>query len=450
VSLSWRERIAVALCPDRVELLHMSRGGRRARLGQVVPCPAATADEAIWAPALRTLQDALPASARSGAEVSVVLSNHFVRYQLLPWSDRLGSEAEELAYGRFGFSQVYGQAAAGWSIRLSGHGGDEPWLASAVDSELVAGLERAVAAAGLRLRSIQPWLMAACNRRRGQLSGSPGWFALAEPGRVCLARLRKGRWRDLACFAMAADGLSELPALLERQQLLADEVDVPGRVDVLATVDAAEAKPDDPALHWLPQASIPGLPADQASHFQMAWHGLAHAMGGVTLDYRSRDARPGPMSWAALLLAGVASALLLVHYQQVSAEAAARQDELDRLAAASGQHARSPTEARRLSEELGQATAVTRQLAFPWANLFAAVEASANDEIALLAVAPELKRGQIGIVGEAKSYIAVLAYIRRLQTAAVLDRVYLQNHQVQTQDREHPVRFTLAADWRGR
>ncbi|MDD4880628.1 MAG: PilN domain-containing protein [Gallionellaceae bacterium] len=450
MSPSWREQIAVAICPDRIELLHMRRGGRRARLGQVVPCPAATADEANWAPALRTLQAALPACARSGAEVTLVLSNHFVRYQLLPWSDKLGSEAEELAYGRFGFSQVYGAAAGGWTIRLSGQGGDEPWLASAVDSELVAGLERAVAAAGLRLRSIQPWLMAACNGRRGQLAGKPAWFALAEPGRVCLALLRKGRWRELACFALAADGLAELPGLLERQQLLADVADAPGRVDVLATVDAAEARPDAPALHWLSPASIRGLAADQARHFQMAWHGLAHAMGGVSLDYRSRDAGPGRMSWAALLLAGAASALLLVHYQQLSTEAAARQDELNRLASASGQHARNPAEARQLSVELDQARVVTRQLGFPWASLFTAVEASANDEIALLAVEPELKRGQIGIVGEAKSYVAVLAYIRRLQTTDVLGRVYLQNHQVQTQDREHPVRFTLAAVWRGR
>lgn len=445
MSLSWREQLCVALSPEQVVLLHLGRGGRRARRGRIVPCPAAAADEAIWAPALRALRDILPEYARSRAEVSLVLSNHFVRYQLLPWSDQLGSEAEEQAYGRYGFSQVYGPAAEGWAIRLSGRGGDEPWLASAVDRELVAGLERAVAEAGLRLRAIEPWLMAAYNRRRGQLVGDPAWFALAEPGRVCLGLLRQGGWRDLACFPIAETSLAGLPALIERQQLLADVTDAP--VYVLAP--AGEAKPDGEGLEWLGQATISGLPANQAGPFQMAWHGLDRGRRAVDLDYRGRDPRQGRLAWAALLLAGLASALLFAYYQELTAEAVARQDELARLASADGPRARNPAEARQLGTELDQAREVTRQLAFPWDKLFAAVEAAADDEIALLAVEPELKHGQIGIVGEAKDYAAVLAYIRRLQTTAVLDRVHLENHQVQLQDRERPVRFALAAAWRG-
>jgi hypothetical protein len=272
VSLSWREQVFVALCPDRIVLLHLDRGGRRARLGKIVPCPPAAAREALWAPALAALRAILPEYTHSRAEVSLVLSNHFMRYQLLPWSDRIGGEAEEQAYGRYGFSQVHGEAAARWAIRLSGDGGDQPWLASAVDAALVAELERAVAEAGLRLRSIQPHLMAAFNRWRGQLRGDAVWFALAEPGRLCLALLRGGRWSDLGSFPVATDVLAELPDLLARQRLLADLAGQADRVYVWDPAVAAPAAGKD-RLQWLRPRPIPGLPAGQSAPFQMAWPG---------------------------------------------------------------------------------------------------------------------------------------------------------------------------------
>jgi Tfp pilus assembly protein PilN len=177
-------------------------------------------------------------------------------------------------------------------------------------------------------------------------------------------------------------------------------------------------------------------------------------MRALDLDYRSRAPGPGRLAWLALLLAGLACALLVAQYLDLAAESAARQDELDRLSQGDrpGQPAGDPARARRVSLEMNQARAVMDELALPWDGLFSAVEASDSREVALLAITPELDQGQgrIAIVGEAKSYVAVLAYIRGLEASDALERVHLQSHQVQTQDSEHPVRFTLAANWRGR
>ncbi|MBI4984021.1 MAG: PilN domain-containing protein [Rhodocyclales bacterium] len=51
------------------------------------------------------------------------------------------------------------------------------------------------------------------------------------------------------------------------------------------------------------------------------------------------------------------------------------------------------------------------------------------------------------IVAEARSFAAVLDYLRELQGQASLRDVMLQHHQVDAQDPEQPVRFSVTATW---
>ncbi len=88
------------------------------------------------------------------------------------------------------------------------------------------------------------------------------------------------------------------------------------------------------------------------------------------------------------------------------------------------------------------------QLAFPWDALFGALESSMNDDVALLAVVPDVKGGTITLNGEARDWDAMLDYVRRLGTAAAFfSDVHLVSHQVQKSDPQHPVRFVLLCTW---
>ncbi len=175
-------------------------------------------------------------------------------------------------------------------------------------------------------------------------------------------------------------------------------------------------------------------------------------MRPLRLDYRRRETARPWAGWAGLVLAGLALAGLGWHHRQLAQDIELREAELGRLAQGlrpERAEAASP-QGQRLEAELRQAREVLQQLGIPWEDLFAAVEAATTDEVALLGIEPEPRREEVRIVGEAKTYPAVLDYARRLEASAPLAGVHLQNHQIQTQDRERPVRFVLGAAWRGR
>lgn len=113
-------------------------------------------------------------------------------------------------------------------------------------------------------------------------------------------------------------------------------------------------------------------------------------------------------------------------------------------------HIAAPTtvaESQRLGVEIKNANQVLLQLSLPWDGLFQAVESANGGKVALLGIDPDSKRGRIKVSGEAKDFDALLGYIRTLQASKFFTGVYLQHHQVQEQDPDKPIRFTLDASW---
>jgi hypothetical protein len=53
----------------------------------------------------------------------------------------------------------------------------------------------------------------------------------------------------------------------------------------------------------------------------------------------------------------------------------------------------------------------------------------------------------VKINGEAKNFEAMLQYITQLEKREEFGPVYLQSHQIQQQDPDRPVRFSLLATW---
>jgi Tfp pilus assembly protein PilN len=101
----------------------------------------------------------------------------------------------------------------------------------------------------------------------------------------------------------------------------------------------------------------------------------------------------------------------------------------------------------RLGVEVKSANDVLLKMGLPWDMLFQSMESANNDNISLLGMDPDSKKGQIKISGEAKDFDALLGYIRTLQKNNFFTEVYLQHHQVQELDPDKPIRFTLDATW---
>lgn len=270
MSPSSTEPLRAALSPDRVSLVQL--GGRKGLLrAEIAECAAAEHGEPIWAPALRWFRDGLAGFPARPSGIRVVLSNHFVRYVLVPWRGRLNGNEEELAHARHCFEQVYGGMASAWEIRLSPCAEGESRVACAVDAELLSGLDQAVAAAGKRLRSVQPYLMSAFNRWRREFDVPQALFVLAEPGRMCLAIVQNGRWVDLRNQYAGPDWAVGLPAQLARERALAN-LDGEARVCVCALDEAAEKvlQDADVNVHIMRTPLPAGVPEEHAASVGMA------------------------------------------------------------------------------------------------------------------------------------------------------------------------------------
>lgn len=221
-----RRKMCINFAPDRVSLSPVRGGLPRRDLSPTLndshgtACDTA-AGESSWHAPLQALQSLLPDLRDSRAEATVILSNQFMRYTLVPWSENLANADEELAYSRHCFTRVYGQVADNWVLRLDHGLAGTPRLASAVDADLIEGLRGAFDTAGIPLKSIQPYLMAAFNACRRDMPQSSAWFAVLEPGNLSLGLLDHGRWLQVRSMRIGDVWHAELPLILEREAYLA-------------------------------------------------------------------------------------------------------------------------------------------------------------------------------------------------------------------------------------
>jgi hypothetical protein len=215
VSLSLRDRYCAVLRPDRVDLVRRLRGYKSPiDLKQSVPVEPAADDVPPWLAPVSALQGVVAGTAVASGDLTVVLSNHFVRYLIVPWDEKVGSTEEYQRYAGIAFENVFGEAARSWMIRVSPEKMGTPRLASAIDIELDTALQQ-VGGSKLRLLSIQPYLMAAFNRLGDSFRKRNFFFLLAEPGRACILAAVGGAWRIVRNYAAADD--ASISQLVERE-----------------------------------------------------------------------------------------------------------------------------------------------------------------------------------------------------------------------------------------
>ncbi|OIR16342.1 hypothetical protein GALL_30640 [mine drainage metagenome] len=227
MSLLSRNELSVVLYPEQIAFLHTGREltlrgyKNETHTDKTIPCEIAAESEMPWQNAIRTLEAALPSIIHGKPAVSVTLSNHFMRYLLVPWLDKMSDE-EEMAFARHCFRETYGNATDSWSVRISPGRAGVATLASAVDTRLLEELRESVVRQGLNIKSIQPHLMAAFNSCRPSLEGRSSWLALLEPGSLCLAALRKGQLSWIRTLRIGDAWNEELSTILQREAYLTD------------------------------------------------------------------------------------------------------------------------------------------------------------------------------------------------------------------------------------
>jgi Tfp pilus assembly protein PilN len=174
-------------------------------------------------------------------------------------------------------------------------------------------------------------------------------------------------------------------------------------------------------------------------------------MRALMLDFQPQR-RSGPLGWS-LLAGGLALTLACVLVQQhVSEQSTQQQGHLQTTQRVltgdtSGKVSLTPAQIREQAQNLAEMRKVSQQLRRPWERLFAMLEAMPRDDIALLTLTPDARKGQVRISAEARDLEAMLAFHQRLEASDELSDVSLLSHEIVANVPEHPVQFNLSASW---
>jgi hypothetical protein len=245
------QRVLIGLSPATVSVATL-QGALKPRLAakRALACdPSAGAEP--WQSAVGSLREVAAELADVRCDVTVVLSNHFVRYALVPASESLAAGDEELAFARYCFAKVHGDRAKAWDVRLSGPDGRSARVASAIDNALLQAVHACFPSAGKpRLVSVQPYLMAAFNRSAVRGGKRSGWLLLVEPQRACLACIEGGRWSAVRNVKGTFDAPDQWAELLDRERYVAGSAGG----DVIVHAPAASAPAESGAWRFHPLA----------------------------------------------------------------------------------------------------------------------------------------------------------------------------------------------------
>ena len=135
VSLLSPERLVVALGPRGAAAAIAGGPAGRASTPERFPIDPAEAASPVLAARDITRRVLLAFKGRARS-VSVILSSHFVRQMLVPWSSELSGDGEEAAAVRHHFRRIHGDAALGWTLRYSVSPGEATCVACAIEPQL--------------------------------------------------------------------------------------------------------------------------------------------------------------------------------------------------------------------------------------------------------------------------------------------------------------------------
>ena len=202
MSLLWRNReLRIGLSPERIYV----SGAASLDL---------PAGDGGWAAALGALPGIL--KGRNGV-ASVVLADQLMRYALLPHHEALKSDEQWTALARHRFSVLHGPRADEWQVNIAATAPHGARLACAVDKALIQALAETFVKSQLKLRSVQPFLVAAFNRIRRRVGNGSCWIVVEEPGRLTLALIQRGAWTAIRSRRADAQWRKVLAEILERE-----------------------------------------------------------------------------------------------------------------------------------------------------------------------------------------------------------------------------------------
>jgi hypothetical protein len=267
VSPLWRDEVGLYVAPKRIVLTRMKRGIRAVHVAER-NIAVDTGDTNQWEAALGTLEGCLADTTWHHANARLIVSDHWCRYAIVPWSDALSDQAERIQHARYCLANTYGEVVTQWTVTVNDAAPGTSQIACAIPTALLNGIQALTEPNGLRVMSVQPQLIAAFNGWRGKLPRGGAWFVSLEEGSLAAAHFTPSSWDRVRSVRIGNDWEVELKRLQTFGRLARTSADE-GRVYVDAPKwlrDKANGSEYD--FEWLDDGSADAATADRFALLQ--------------------------------------------------------------------------------------------------------------------------------------------------------------------------------------
>jgi len=166
-----------------------------------------------WEAALETLAACLEETTWHRAAGRLIVADHWARYAIVPWSDELTDQDERIQHARYCLAKTYGDVVSQWTVTLNESAPGVEQVACAIPSALLARIHDLTEARGLRVKSVQPQLIASFNSWRSRLPKGDGWFVTLEEESLAAAHFTTNGWDRVHSVRIGGDWETELKRL---------------------------------------------------------------------------------------------------------------------------------------------------------------------------------------------------------------------------------------------
>jgi len=212
VSPLWRDEIGLVVAPGRIVIARMKRGIR-----PVNACErhiaVATREWTSWEAAIDALEVCLEDPQWHNANVRLIIADHWARYAIVPWSDELSDAAERVQHARLCMSNTFGDIVSQWTVTVSDAPPGASQVACAIPTALLDRIRYVTEPHDLKIKSMQPNLIAAFNGWRENLPRADAWFVALEEGSLAAAHFNASQWDCVRSVRIGADWEVELKRL---------------------------------------------------------------------------------------------------------------------------------------------------------------------------------------------------------------------------------------------
>lgn len=272
MSRLWRDQIQVFLAPERVDVVRFSRGFKPAQMAKATAHCQLLQSVVAWQSALQQLEKNLTDAA--GTDLSITLSNHFVRYVTLPPQAEIATPEEVKSYAHFRMREIYAERMDSWVLSVSEWHPVRGAICAAIPRILMTQLDEMAARHQSKLKNIEPYLASVHDRWQKLLNGNTIYLAVIESGRICVAILTNGIWRSIRNQRILHSVADELLAVLDQEAIFLGNKEIVESVHLFAPEHSNLTLPDDCGWSIVPvsteQITVPAhFPSMIADHSEI-------------------------------------------------------------------------------------------------------------------------------------------------------------------------------------